>query len=325
MGRVLRAAAIYNVVWGAFAILAPLAIFRWTGFDPLPAYPELWQCVGMIVGVYGVGFWIASTNPFRHWPIVLVGFLGKVLGPIGFGFAVLNDRLPVAMGYTILTNDLIWLVPFAIILWEAARASQSQERSSWRSGNQRTLNPLSRKVSQLGKTLTELSRQNPVLVVFLRHSGCTFCRQALSDIAEQRKEIEAAGTTVALVHMGNSEPEDLLKKYQLTDIHCFRDPDCLLYDTFGLQMGGFRALFGLKVWWRGFWAWISGHGIGPLEGNGFRMPGVFLLKRGKVLRSFRHLTAADRPDYIELAKLPDNADELITAELNDRLSSTADS
>jgi small multidrug resistance pump len=43
----------------------------------------------------------------RHWPIVLVGLLGKVLGPIGFLDAALRSALPGAVGWTILTNDLI--------------------------------------------------------------------------------------------------------------------------------------------------------------------------------------------------------------------------
>ena len=71
MRNVLLAAAAYNLLWGAFAILSPLTIFRWAGFDPLPFYPQLWQCVGMIVGVYGIGYAIAATNPYRHWPCLL--------------------------------------------------------------------------------------------------------------------------------------------------------------------------------------------------------------------------------------------------------------
>ena len=38
-----------------------------------PRYPQIWQCVGMIVGVYGVGYLVAASDPLRHWPIVLVG------------------------------------------------------------------------------------------------------------------------------------------------------------------------------------------------------------------------------------------------------------
>ena len=121
MSWVLRAAAVYNVVFGTLVVLFPLAFFRIAGLAE-PNYPEIWQCVGMIVGVYGVGYWIAATDPMRHWPIVLVGFLGKVLGPIGFLQAAAAGRFPWVFGWINVTNDLIWWIPFAIILLRARRA-----------------------------------------------------------------------------------------------------------------------------------------------------------------------------------------------------------
>ncbi len=50
MRNSLIAAGIYNLVWGAFVILSPFAIFRFAEME-LPRYPQVWQCVGMIVGV----------------------------------------------------------------------------------------------------------------------------------------------------------------------------------------------------------------------------------------------------------------------------------
>ena len=41
--------------------------------------------------------------------------------------------------------------------------------------------------------------------------------------------------------------------------------------------------------------------VGKLVGDGFQMPGVFLLRNGRIEKAFRHQTAADRPDYCELA------------------------
>ena len=120
----LYCAAIYNVAWGATVIVAPLALFRWSGMEE-PRYPQIWQCVGMIVGVYGVGYWIAASDPFRHWPIVFVGLLGKILGPIGFLNAVLNGSLPWLWGITIVTNDLIWWWPFSAMLYLAFRRHQA--------------------------------------------------------------------------------------------------------------------------------------------------------------------------------------------------------
>lgn len=114
----LRVAGVYNLLWGAAVIAFPHLLFDLCGIPRLN-YPEIWQCVGMIVGVYGVGYWVAATDPRRHWPIVLVGFLGKLFGPVGFAVAVARGVFPPAFGLTILTNDLVWWVPFALILWDA--------------------------------------------------------------------------------------------------------------------------------------------------------------------------------------------------------------
>ena len=67
--RWLVAAAVYNLAWGTFVVLFPLAVFDWTGL-PRPIYPSIWQCVGMIVGVYGIGYAIAATDPLHHWPMI---------------------------------------------------------------------------------------------------------------------------------------------------------------------------------------------------------------------------------------------------------------
>lgn len=90
---------------------------------PLPTYPMIWQCVGMIVGVYGVGYLVAARQPLVHWPITLVGFLGKIFGPIGFAWYLAQGAFPLSFGLTIMTNDLIWWVPFFLILKRAYEAT----------------------------------------------------------------------------------------------------------------------------------------------------------------------------------------------------------
>lgn len=112
---ILLLAAVYNLAFGAYAIFWPLSWFELGGMAA-PQHPFLWQCIGMIVGVYGIGYACAATAPLRHWPIVLVGLLGKVLGPIGFADAAIQGTLPWQAGWLILSNDLIWWLPFAVIL-----------------------------------------------------------------------------------------------------------------------------------------------------------------------------------------------------------------
>jgi small multidrug resistance pump len=128
MKWVLLAAGVYNIVWGVFVVAFPLAPFRWFGME-LPNYPEIWQCVGMIVGVYGVGYAIAAFDPMQHWVIVLVGFLGKFFGPIGFVNAALQGKLPWSFGWVNVTNDLIWLVPFTLILYRAYQINKQSNAS----------------------------------------------------------------------------------------------------------------------------------------------------------------------------------------------------
>jgi hypothetical protein len=125
MRPLLLAAGVYNLIWGAWAIFWPQSYFRSANMPDIN-YPQIWQCVGMIVGVYGLGYIIAASDPVRHWPIVLVGFLGKLLGPLGFLQNVLGGILPWRMGWVNLTNDLIWLVPFILILRHAWQSEKQK-------------------------------------------------------------------------------------------------------------------------------------------------------------------------------------------------------
>ena len=288
----------YNIVWGAFAILAPTLPFTWAGMEP-PRYPALWQCIGMIVGVYGVGYAVAAGNPFRHWPIVLVGLLGKIFGPMGYVWAAAQGQLPWIGGLTILTNDLVWWIPFALILRGALRAHGQVEPVALDAAlYERRLGD--------GRSLREATDDEPRLFVFLRHFGCTFCREALADLAEQRERLEADGTRLVLVHM-SPEPDAgaFFARYGLGDVDRVGDPERRLYRAFGLQRGSIRQLFGWRVWWRGWQAGVLGrHGVGALAGDGLQMPGAFLVWRGRIVREFIHDSAADRPDYVALSTLP---------------------
>jgi len=301
MRNVLLAAGAYNVLWGAFAVLFPSAIFHWLDM-PLPNYPQFWQCIGMIVGVYGIGYAIAALDPARHWPIVLVGFLGKVFGPLGMVQALWTGALPWGFALNCVTNDVIWWVPFALILkhaWEQHQAAPGADELP----DEATL--LAEARTSKGISLAELSHKRPVLVVFLRHAGCTFCREALADISARRAEIERDGTNIALVHMGTAESfAAFAGRYGLGDLPAISDPERRLYRGLGLRRGTLSQLLGWSVWWRGARAFFSGHRVGMLEGDGTQMPGVFLIHDGRVVRRFLHATAADRPDYAELCRIP---------------------
>lgn len=153
-----------------------------------------------------------------------------------------------------------------------------------------------------GRRFVDLSQETPLLLVFLRHAGCTFCREALADISLARARIEAKGVKIVLVHMADSQAMgDLVAKNSLQDLETICDSSQLLYQTFGLERGSFRQLAGFKVWWRGIIAGVvAGHGRGSLSADLRQMPGVFYLDKGVIAGYFRHHSAADRPQYESL-------------------------
>lgn len=295
--RWLYAAGIYNLVWGAVVIAFPNALFDLVGAERM-RYPEIWQCVGMIVGVYGIAYLLAARAPRVHWPIVLVGLLGKIFGPIGFAVALVEGTFPPAFGLTILTNDLLWWIPFSLILWDAARS-----RGELPTGPIPGLDTALRtSTNQFGRTLEAVTNESPTVLVLTRHSGCTFCREALRDLADRREEIVKRGYGMAVVTMSEApENEHMAIEFGLTDASWIADPERVLYRALDLRRGSFLQLFGPVVFFRGLAAALKGNGIGPLGGDGFQMPGAFVLHHGRVVREFRHARASDRPDFSSLA------------------------
>src|SRR5262245_56806983 len=107
-------AGIYNLAFGLWAGFWPLAFFQRFEIAP-PRYPGIWECLGMVVGVYGLLYLHAAWKLETAWPIIAVGLLGKVLGPIGMAMSI-GDDWPRRLGMLCIYNDLIWRLPFGLFL-----------------------------------------------------------------------------------------------------------------------------------------------------------------------------------------------------------------
>lgn len=158
---------------------------------------------------------------------------------------------------------------------------------------------LDTKLTRNGVDMATLSLVSPVLLVFLRHSGCVFCREALSDLAESVDSIKQTGTRIVVVFLGDRVAMDsMLDHYGLSSLDCVHDTDQSLYRAFGLKEGSWWQLAGPRVWFRGLGASLfGGHKVGRPSGDIRQMPGMFLLDRCEVVKSFRHSSASDRPLY----------------------------
>jgi peroxiredoxin len=163
----------------------------------------------------------------------------------------------------------------------------------------RLVNALSAAHTQHGGSVAALSDDRALLLVLLRHFGCTFCREALSDIAARRAEIEASGATIVLVHMtADRKAREFFARYGLDDVPRVSDPERALYRALGLGEAELMEVLTKEVFRRGAEAWREGHRLGWLARHPLQMPGLFLVYRGEVADSFRHARVSDRPDYL---------------------------
>ena len=163
---------------------------------------------------------------------------------------------------------------------------------------------LERTRTESGKTLVELVDERPVLLVFLRHFGCAFCRQALDDVSKIRPELTQRGVQTAFVHLGSPErAKPFFDYYKLSDAERVSNPDGSLYrdPVFALAYVNLLQLIRPAVWIGWFRGAIFKYGIGLPKEDIQQLTGVFFLKDRAIANVYRHRTMADRPNYLKIA------------------------
>src|SRR5438105_13940755 len=83
---VFSVAGVYNIGWGFYAVYDPQWLFRFAGLPPMN-HPQIFACLGMVVGLYGIIYFEVARVPERGWVLAAVGLLGKTswanrIGPI---------------------------------------------------------------------------------------------------------------------------------------------------------------------------------------------------------------------------------------------------
>ncbi|MFK8138031.1 MAG: SelL-related redox protein [Bdellovibrionales bacterium] len=157
---------------------------------------------------------------------------------------------------------------------------------------------------QLGKqkSLLDYSKEKKVMMVFLRHSGCTFCRETLGDLIRHEDQLEELGVQIVFVHMSEGFHEQKMKeKFPFKNAIWISDRNKSIYSQFGLKRGSLLELFGPKVIMEGYKAGIKKqHGVGKLDGDGMQMPGIFSIIDGETTWIHKYDHAGDTPNFKEL-------------------------
>ena len=157
--------------------------------------------------------------------------------------------------------------------------------------------------TETGRNLLVLLDESPLLLIFLRHFGCSFCRQTLDDVSHIRSSIEARGIRPVFVHLGSPErAKPYFDYYHLSDIERISDPEATLYIRPGFALSRTSGFFHFLVpaVWAGWLRTIPHHGIGWIKEDVEQMPGIFYLRHRSIVRAYRYKTIADQPDYLKL-------------------------
>jgi AhpC/TSA family len=158
--------------------------------------------------------------------------------------------------------------------------------------------------TESGANLLELANASPVLLIFLRHFGCSFCRQAISDVAELKGEFDKRGVRPVFMHLGTPErAKPFFDYYGIGDVERVSDPEASVYQNPVFAISRIHPV--LTLFQPSVWAgWMKGalfkHGIGAVKEDGKQMQAIFFLKGPKIVREFRYKTIADEPNYLEL-------------------------
>jgi peroxiredoxin len=140
--------------------------------------------------------------------------------------------------------------------------------------------------------LGETWRERPAAVVWLRHFGCTFCRQHALQLQRDLDEFDEAG--VNLVVIGHGTPEqagDFRRKQKVEGLRLLVDPERETYELAGAKRASVGELLGPRVMARGLRNSLK-HRVhqGKVVGHPAQLGGVLIVTPGNTV-AWDHLSA----------------------------------
>ncbi|MBN2475944.1 MAG: hypothetical protein JXB62_15135 [Pirellulales bacterium] len=115
MTFVLRFAGVFNLLAGASMIC-----FYHEGYEMLGVpKPELIlpvQVMGILVGLFGVGYLLTATDPVPNRNLLLLGTFSKAVASVFALYYVAVEALPWWFALVVLFADIVYVPPFCVIL-----------------------------------------------------------------------------------------------------------------------------------------------------------------------------------------------------------------
>ncbi|MCB0514439.1 MAG: SelL-related redox protein [Chitinophagales bacterium] len=294
---ILTGIAIHHIVLSLLVVLLP-NVLRQVFHFPISSNYLLNYNLSIVYMSLGVGYLISSSKPYQYWIFPAIGFfinlLLFILAIVLYITQKTGDQFLILMA---INAGIFALLLFYVLQQAYEKAySKDNELIELFSNDTFTLNDF---LTNEGESLAHICENHTVLLVFLRHFGCIFCKETLKDLSKIKNKLLLKDIPIVLVHMEDEEAaENTLAKYDMRDVAHISDPESILYKKFKLKRGRFFQLFGFNVLMRSlylkFYYNIATEGI---SGDPYQMPGFFLLQKKQVVKSYIHANIADKPDY----------------------------
>jgi peroxiredoxin len=149
--------------------------------------------------------------------------------------------------------------------------------------------------------LSERWRRAPLIVAFMRHFGCAFCREHLILLGEAYHEIRAAGGDALAVFQYRAESTRNFCRHRGVPFDCLGDPEREGYQRVSLGRGERKEYLGAKVL-RG-WMRTARRGVVPgiPKGDVALQPGTFVVDReGRVAYAHYNRDSTDNAPVADL-------------------------
>ncbi|MFQ5457378.1 MAG: SelL-related redox protein [Myxococcota bacterium] len=148
--------------------------------------------------------------------------------------------------------------------------------------------------------LGDLWREKTVVLAFVRHFGCLFCREQVGRLHGELKAIRERGAELVVVGNGRPEQARDFKKKQKITFPLFTDPTLKAYQAAGLRRGLISTL-GPRTMLHGARALGGGNVATAILGDPWQQGGVFVITpRDKVLFAQQSKEAGDHADPADI-------------------------
>lgn len=147
------------------------------------------------------------------------------------------------------------------------------------------------------ESLSPRWRDGPLVIAFMRHFGCTFCREHLEHLKGSYEEIRAAGGDVVAIFQYGAQATDDYRASRKLPFECVGDPLRAAYAALDIRRGRGRELYGWGVIKRVIPAVRTAGGTRKPEGADItQLPGTFVVApNGRLALAHYSRNAADNP------------------------------